>query len=40
MRVASGMLTVEGRILSHPALVVKDKARGGTTYLDLVNIHA
>jgi hypothetical protein len=40
MRVASGMLTVEGRILPHPALVVKGKTNGETSCLDLVSRHA
>jgi hypothetical protein len=39
MRVASGMLTVQGRILSHPPLVLKDKASGVATCLDLVSQH-
>jgi hypothetical protein len=39
MQVASGMLTLEGRILFHPPLVVRDKANGATTYLDLVSWH-
>lgn len=38
MRVASGMLTLQGRVLSHPPLVVKDKANGAT-FLDLVSRH-
>ena len=39
MRVASGMLTVEGRILPHPALMVKEKT-GEASHIDLVSRHA
>lgn len=39
MRVASGMLTVEGRVLLHPALMVKEKANGQASHIDLVSRH-
>ena len=40
MRVASGLLTVEGRVLLHPALMVKEKGTGQASRLDLVSRHA
>lgn len=40
MRVAPGMLTVDGHVLLHPALMVKEKVNGQASRLDLVSRHA